>query len=635
MLQSLRDKIQGWPAIIMFGLLSLLLAGWGVGNYVVSKRATWVAKIDGHEISQHDFREQMNNLRRNAAQKQGDDFDPARFRKPDVMNSVLDQMIDSYLLKQSGNDLGMVVTDADVRRKIASMSSFQVNGKFDPDAYKAVLANSRLSVDQFQNKVRSDIASRQLPRAIAATSPISDATVADYLKLQLQTRDLAWVTLPRPALQDTEVAEADIKSYYKAHKDEFVRPRQVSLNYIELSANHMDTGKPPTDEDLRARYQDEKSRFVEPEQRKVAHILVDVPDDADADAKQAALDKARKIEKKAKADKSDFDQLAKKYSDDAGSAASGGELGWLQKGVTGQAFEKAVFAMDKGEISDPIRTSDGYHVILLQNVRRGDAKSFDEVRDQLAEEVRKSQRATKYSKVAGKLTDEAYKNPSSLAPAAKAIDADIHSTEPFAQDGTDSGMAAHDKVVKAAFSDNVLEDGNNSDPISLGDDHIVVIRVKNDQPAKTRPLDAVSDRIRQKILDQRAQSRGQQQAEKLLAKVRKQGGLDAVDTDHQLHSRDGIKRQQRGLPDALLDKAFSLPHPDDDTPQYASVALGGGRFAVLALRHVHAGNADDIPKQQRQLLTRQMRQAYARTVSDAWVEDLKRNIDIQTSDERM
>jgi peptidyl-prolyl cis-trans isomerase D len=383
MLQSLRDKIQGWPAIIIFGALSLLLAGWGLGSYVVGHQETWVAKVGKHEISQQDYQQQMNNLRRQQSEEQGDKFDPAEFEKPEVKQRVLDGMIDRYLLRTSADKLGLVVTTGAVRQQIAATPVFQINGKFDADTYRSVLANNQLSPVAYQQQVKSQLQTQLLPGAIAATSTIGKNDVDDYLALQLQTRDLHYVVLPRPPLESTKVSDAQVKSYYQAHRDAFMKPERVAVNYIEVDGSKLKPEKPIDEATLKARYAQEKNRFVQPEQRLVSHILISVPKNATPEQQKAALAKAKKVDALAKAKGANFAALAKKYSDDAGSKRDGGELGWLQKGVTNQAFQDAMFSMHKGEISKPVLGPDGYHIIWLRGIRAGKVKPFSEVREQL------------------------------------------------------------------------------------------------------------------------------------------------------------------------------------------------------------------------------------------------------------
>lgn len=638
MLQSLRDKIQGWPAIIIFGILSLLLAGWGLGSYVVGHQETWVAKVGKHEISKQDYQTQMNNLRRQMSQTQGDQFNAAYFAKPEVKQRVLDGMIDRYLLRTSSDKLGMVITRDAVRQHISSMPVFQVNGKFDPDSYRAVLANNQLTPMMFQQQVQAQLETQLLPGAIAATSNISKADLDDYLKLQLQTRDLHYVVLSRPALESTKVSDAEVVKYYKAHQDQFMKPERVAIKYIELDASKINVDAKVDDATLKARYEQEKNRFVEPAQRLVSHILITVPENATPAEQKAALAKAKKVDAMARAKGADFAALAKKYSDDAGSKLLGGNLGWLQKGVTNKAFEDAMFSMHKGEISQPVLSPDGYHIIWLRNVREGKVKPFSAVRDELLSEVKKSDREHKYSEVAGKLTDLVYQNPSSLEPAAKALNLTIQSTGLFGRKGGKAGIAADPKVVKAAFSSNVLKDGNTSDPITLGPNHIAVIHVVEHKPAAPKPLEMVDNDIRQKILDERVEAKAKARAQAMFASLEKTGSLEKVaksGSQLAVQQLKGARRHQQGVSPALLNKVFTMPHPGKDKPQFAMASLGNGSYALLALNAVHPGDPDKIPQVQRKMLLQQMRQSYAGTATQEWLQLLKSNAKIQVAKERM
>ena len=280
MLQTLRDKIHGWPAIIIFGFLGVLMAGFGIETYSVSQTETWVAKVGKHEISQQTYQDRMNQLRQQATAEQGDKFDSSVFEKPETKQRVLDSLIDQYMLAQAADGLGMVVSSANVRHEIANIAAFQVDGRFDGDAYRAVLAGQRESPASFEQKVRSSLEIQMLPSAISDSSIVTDAEVDQFLRQRLQTRDLRYAIVPRPALTDTTISDAQIAAYYKSHIEQFTRPEQVSLAYIELNASDVKVDSTPDEATLMAKYEQEKSKFVQPEQREVSHILISVPTNA-------------------------------------------------------------------------------------------------------------------------------------------------------------------------------------------------------------------------------------------------------------------------------------------------------------------------------------------------------------------
>jgi peptidyl-prolyl cis-trans isomerase D len=637
MLQNLHEKMMGWPAKIFFGIAVFALSFFGMDSYFFSNTDTWVAKVGKTEISQQDYQTRTNDLRQQMMQQQGDQFDASYFEKPEVKQQVLDGLIDQALLNKAIAELGMVVSDVQVRSEIAAIPAFQVDGKFDGDAYRSVLAGQRMSPAMFEQRVRSDLETQLLPNAIAASTPVTRADLDAFLALRLQTRDLRCVVLPRPALTDTNVTDAQVAAYYKAHPADFMKPEQVALQYLELDAADMKVDAQPDDDTLKARYEQEKQRFVQPEQRLVSHILVKVPDNATAAQQKAALAKAQKIDAEAKAPGADFAKLAEADSDDLGSRRQGGDLGWIEKGVTNAAFESALFAMHKGEVSAPVLSPEGYHILWLRDVRAGTAKPFAEVRADLLKETLDSERERKYSEVAGKLTNLVYQDPSSLEPMAKAMNLPLKSTGLFDRNGTGTGLTANKKVLKAAFSDAVLAQGNSSDPIDLGPNHIVIVHVAEHKPAAERPLAEVSDKIKQDLLAERVDSAAHKRAQALFAKVQKGDDLAKVagSASADMQTLDGAGRMQPGVPPALLEAAFKTPHPAKDKPQFALVPLGAGSYALLAVDAVHPGKSDALTAQQLDSLRGQMQQANAMTATRAFIDVLRRGSKIEIAKDRL
>src|SRR6185312_15556357 len=424
-------------------------------------------------------------------------------------------------------------------------------------------------------------------------------------------RDFHYVELPLPPPADSNVSDADIAAWYKSHLKQFMTPEQVSLHYIEVNAADMKIA-PLDDADLKARYEKEKSKFGAPEQREAAHILISVPKNATPAQQKAALAKAQQVDKLAKASGADFAQLAKQYSDDLGSKNQGGDLGWLSKGDTDPAFEGALFAMKKGEVSDPVLSPEGYHIIDLKNVRGGQVQSFEQVRDQLTAEAQKSDRESRYSDVAGKLTDLVYQDPASLEPAAKALGLTVQTTPLFPRSGASSGVAANPVVARAAFSDQVLAQGNSSDPIDLGTDHIVVIHVADHEPAKAKPLDQVRDAVRADILQARADQAAKNRADALYAQLQKGGGLEsaAKSAGQEIKPATAVARDSSAFDPQLLDAVFRMPRPASGKTTQALAPLSKGRYALIILDAVHDGDLSTLPKPQRDILRGQMAQVF-------------------------
>jgi peptidyl-prolyl cis-trans isomerase D len=635
MLQAMRNKMHGWPAIILLGISVFAMSFFGMEGYLTSSSDMSVAKVGKHEISQNDMQDRLNQLRQRANAEQGDQFDTSIFEKPEMKLRVLNSMIDQQLLLKANDDFGLRVSDQAVRDYIASIPAFQVDGHFDPTSYSAVLASQRKTPEMFESEVRSDLAVQLLPAAINASTIIPAADADRFLALRMQRRDLRYFLLPRPTTSDTKVTDEQIDAYYKAHLADYTDPERVSVKYIEVNGADLASESAPSDEELRKRYADEKQRFVQPEQRLVSHILVNVPRNATPAQQKAALAKAQKIA--SEATPQNFASLASQDSADLGSKRQGGDLGWLEKGVTNKAFDDALFALQKGQISQPVLSDEGYHVIWLRDIRSGLAKPFEEVRGQLEEEAVAAERERKYNEIAGKLADQTYQNPSSLEPASQALGLPVKSTGLFTREGDKSGIAADPKLAKAAFSDDVLVQGNNSGLIDLGNDHSVVIHVDKHVPAAERPLAEVRDAIEKDILDQRVAAAASKRANDLLARLEKGEPMDAVaaSVGAAVQEVKETVRVQQGLPGQLLDQAFLLPHPKDGKSQFAAVALPEGAYALVAVDKVQDGDLSKVTPEQRKMLRQGMLAAYGSVATEGFIDALKARTEIKIAKERM
>ncbi|WP_049621471.1 SurA N-terminal domain-containing protein [Frateuria defendens] len=634
MLQALRNKLHGWPSIVVLGICVFAVAFFGIESYFMSQADTYVAKVGKHEISQQQLQERLNRLRQDDSARLGDSFDASIYEQPAMKQRVLDAMIDQQLLTKANDDLGMRVPDQAVRDMIANIPAFQVNGQFDAGTYRSALASAGQTPASFESDVRSSLAIQMLPNAIAAGTVITEADMDRFLNLRLQRRDLRYFTLPRPALTDSKVADADIDAYYKAHQADFMNPEQVTVNYLEVDGSALKPPAPPTEDELRKRYAEEKQRFVQPEQRLVSHILINVPKNATPAQQKAALAKAEQVAGEARPD--NFAKLAAQDSDDLGSKRQGGDLGWLEKGVTNAAFDEALFGLQKGQVSKPVLSDEGYHILWLRDVRSGDVKPFEEVRGQLGQELANTARDRQYNELAGKLADKTYQNPSSLEPAAQALGLTIKDAGPFARQGG-SGIAANPKVIAAAFSDDVLAQGNNSGLLEIGPGHAVVIHIDQHTPAAPRALAQVRDAIRQRVLDERVEAVAKKQAGDLLQRLRKGEDMTAVaaSVGGGVQSVHEALRVQDGVPEPVRNALFLLPHPEQGKSQFDSVAMLGGSYALLAVDKVQDADLSKISKEQRDALRQSMLKAYGGIATEGYIQALRKRTEITVARDRM
>ncbi|WEN13551.1 SurA N-terminal domain-containing protein [Rhodanobacter sp. AS-Z3] len=633
MLQAMRNKMHGWPSIVLLGVCVAAMSLFGMESYFMSHDDAFIAKVGKHEIDQRAFQDRTNQLRQQKVAEQGDKFDSAAFESTETKLRILDGMIDEQLLQQANDDWGLRVSGAAMRDYIASIPAFQVNGQFDATSYKAWLTSQYKTPESFENEIRASLAIQLLPSAINASTLVSDAQLDHYMKLQAQRRDLRYFVLQHPTLENNAVSDAEIAAWYKAHQADYMKPEMVSVKYVEVVGADLPLAAQPSDEDLQKRYESEKQRFVQPEQRLASHILIDVPANATPEQQKAALAKAEKIA--AEANPEDFAKLAEQDSQDLGSRRMGGDLGWLEKGVTNEAFDSALFALQKGQISKPVLSTDGYHIIWLRDVRSGESKPFSEVRDQLVKEATTADRDRNYNDVAGKMSDNTYQNPTSLEPASDALKLPIKKTALFSRTGGE-GVAANPKVVAAAFSDDVLVQGNNSALIDLGNNHSVVIHVDQHVAAAAKPLAEVRDDVQKKILDQRTAAVEKKQAEDGLARLRKGDSMDDVAKSlgaTVIAVKEALRHFE--VPAPLLTEAFLLPHPLADKSQFAAVDMLNGSYGLLAVDKVQDGDLSKVLPEQREMLRQQMAQAYGYEATRELIDQLKAKAKIKINKQRL
>jgi peptidyl-prolyl cis-trans isomerase D len=636
MLQALRNKIHGWPAAIVLGICVFAVAFFGIESYFVSHTDTYVAKVDDHEITQEDWQGRLTELRQQIAGTPNSPYTVADLEKPELKQQILEGMINQVLLQKANTDLGLAVSNESVRDTIGADQGFQVDGRFDPGTYRAVLASQGMTPAMYEAKIRSSLATQMLPEAISATTLVSDADVDNFFRLHDQQRDLHYVDLPRPSLTDANVADSEIDTYYKSHIVDFTTPEQVSVQYLEVKQADLKVGE-PTDAQLHEYYDKFKQRYAQPEQRMASHILVNVPKNATPDQQKAALEKAKKIA--AEATPENFAKLAAENSDDLGSKRTGGDLGWLEKGVTNPAFDTALFAMKKGEVSkEPILSPDeGYHIIWLRDAREGDAKPFAEVRGQLAGDWAKAEGERQYNEKAGQLADLAERNPGSLEPAAKELGLEIKTSPLFGHAGGE-GIPQDPKFIQAAFADDVLNQGNNSSLVQVGKGDAIVMHLVKHNAAAPKDLASVKDTIRQRILDERVDVLAKKQADDLAAQLAK-GGDVATLAKAPVQSAAGLTRSKLGevkdVPPGILREVFSLARPVAGKPVWSAVRVDNGNYAVVAVDKVTDGDPAKVEKATRDALRGQMMDAMARAVTMEYVESLRARAKVTVASDRM
>jgi len=658
MLQALRDKSSGWIATAILGLLVVPFAFFGMEQYLFHRNDTFVAKIEAppkwwqsapawwpvtmlwqrEEVSSDDFRAAFEQARQQQRTALGDRFDPREFETADNKRRVLDSVIDRQVLQMSAGRAGIAIGDSQVRDEIQAIPAFQVDGKFDAQRYQLVLGSQvpRQTPKQFEQSIRDSIQQTLIPKQLSESAFVTASEIERLMKLIGETRDVSFVVLPAPAPDAAAVSAADIQKWYQTHARDFRAPEMVTIEYVDIDGNALPAAASADEAALRARYEQEKARFVEPDQRLASHILIRVEPGANAAAQKAAEQKAAQLAAQAKQPGADFAALARANSDDTGSKANGGDLGWVQKGVMTPPFEQALFAMKAGEISAPVKTDFGWHVLQLREVKTGKQVPFEQAREELAREQGTADRERAFNDITGKLVDQVYKNPGSLAPAAKAVGLPVQKLGPFAR-GAGTGIAANPAVQRAAFSEMAIQDGTVSDAIEIAPNHSVLIRVLEHSPERALPLAQVGPRVVAAIRADRAAKAAAVAADAMVAALKKGETLQTLATARGLEATN-IPAVQRGMPvpdEASAEAYFEVPAPAAGKVSPGKVALAGGRVVVFAVTKVTPGDPKTAPPQQRQALQQQLAQMAGNNDAADLVKSLRKRLKITVAEERL
>ena len=597
MLQAIREKAQGWIAWAIVILISIPFALFGIQQYLGVDINPPVAKVNGDKITSQQLDQRVREFRENMRRTLGKSFVPELFEDAALKPQVLKRMIDETLLRQAADDWNMRISNAQVASYIRSIPQLQNDGHFDVGLYEATVRNQGLTKAGFEALVRSDLLSQQQQEGVVDTVLVTGSQLADQVRLAEQKRSIGYVRIPAKAFIDkSKVSEADAQAYYKAHQQDYAVPERVKLAYIRLSADELTDQVEVTEDKLHEYFDTHRDEFVATQERKVRHILIE--SDGKNDAEKKALAEKLPLQLRNGAD---FAELAKKYSDDPGSAEDGGDLGWVNRGVMVKPFEDAVFAAEPGKLVGPVKTQYGYHIILVSEIRGGEEATFDQVRNKVEQAYRKQQAEELFYNYFERLADLAYETPDSLVPVAEALDLKVQHSDWISRGKAPAGLD-DSKILNAAFSDDVLQQGNNSDVIELKPTEAMVLRVQEHEEESVRPFDSVRAQVIEAAARAQASDKARAQGEQLLAQQR-QGGTrplaDIAKAKGWKLEKATISRQDARVPAELVDAVFAVPALNKDEPGYTGVVSAEGDYLLAEVSRITDGDLQALPEQAR------------------------------------
>lgn len=580
MLQDIRENAQGTIAKIIIGLLIVSLSIWGMDAIIGGfSGEPEVATVNGEDITEREFLRlvQMESQRRLSRMENPD---PSLLNEDQIRQDVLESLIQQEVLIQDADSQGLALSDADIDALITQMPQFQVDGQFNRDRFVSTVRNMGMGVAEFRQAMRKQYVVNQIRAGIVESGVAADENAAHLLRIQNQTRDFRLVTIPDSAVAESvEVTADEIKAFYDENSSAFKQPEQVDAAYITLSLGALADTIEISDEELQT-YYEERAGDLAREERRAAHILIEESDSADETI-------ATIQERLAQGDT--FADLAQEYSIDTVSAEEGGDLGYAGRGVYDEAFETALFDLDAGEISGPVATSFGVHLIKLEDVRRSEVPAFEDIKDQLRNELARDRAEGRFAEIRTQLADSAYAA-DNLAGPAEELGLEIREAKGVVRDG---GMAPfdHQGLVRQLFSADVLEDGYNTELIDVGDNVSVVARVREYREAQQLPLEQVEDDIRASLIAQETREALRDRALEIVAGLEDGQSLEDLGagdwTSYEAQSRNGQE-----VSAGVMGTVFSLARPSEGGVTYGQ-SVSANSAAVLALDAVNEGEVQE------------------------------------------
>jgi peptidyl-prolyl cis-trans isomerase D len=567
----------------------------------------------------------------------GESFQRSLVDTPESRRQVLDRMIDEALFRTAAQELDLLVTPERIRDEILAIPALQVAGEFSPELYRDLLARERLTAKGLEQLLARDIEASLLSEGVSRSAFASQGYVDAFLSLRDQKRSFRYVELPPPTLESTP-DEAALKAHYEANPDKYRSDETVTIEYVVLDPAGLEISEDVDDEVLRELYVAAGRRFVEPEQRLAAHILFRVPANADAATESEALSKAEAALARARAENADFAALAAELSEDPGSRNSGGELGWLERGFTDAAFEEALFAQQAGTISEPVKSSEGWHLIQLREIRDEVAKPFEAVRAELLTEYVASEREREFGDRAARLYDLLLKNPTDLESAAVDLGLEVRKSGPFGRGAGVDEVSQEPRVREAAFSTPVLEDELVSDLLELPSGARLALRVTEHVRSEIQPFEAVQVRVLAEVSEARLAEQAKGEAEALLAQISAGDlSLDALAESRGLEVKQAELLGRNGFTvnPALLQQVFRMKAPAAEASEFAQFDIGAANHALVQLTLVEKGDPTQVAQAERDALRDQVAQALGDAEAKALASALRQRVPIVLADERL
>jgi peptidyl-prolyl cis-trans isomerase D len=608
---------------IILAIVILPFAFWGVDSYTRSVKTTdAVATVNGSKITQQEFgnalRQQQDRLR----QQLGKNFDPAMLENPEMKRAVLENLVSQRLMLQSAMDARLVVTDEQVAGVISGIEAFQDGGKFDRKRYEAVLANQGKSPIGFEERLREDMLWQQMEDAYLQNGYSPNSVVEKIIRLNEQQRTVSVSPVSLQSfIAQAKVDEDALKKYYNQNMQEFQVREQAKVEYVKFTIDDLLNTIDVSNEELHKYYDEHIGELGTPEERRASHILISVAANASQAQQDAARDKADKLLQQIRKSPARFAELARQNSQDPGSAANGGDLGFFGRGMMVKPFDEAVFALKSGEISGLVKSDFGYHIIRLVAIKPSRTIPFAEAREGIFSKLREQKAAGKFAELAEKFSNTVYEQSDTLKPAAELTGAKIERSG-WLVNGAEAGEPWTPKMLQAIFTDEVVKNKRNTAAIEVAPNILVAARVVEYKPIAVSAFADVREVIRQKLLLKQALEMSAAQGKTMLAQLQSGEGTPKLTWG----PVQTITRARYGSLEAGLVVNIFQANPGK-FPYYVGFEAGQKGYLLARIDAVKDGDSNG--QEIRLRYAQQLRQLTGEEMFRAYLADARQRADIK------
>ena len=575
---------------VFLALIILPFAFFGVDSYMKGGgSANDVATVGGTHISQQQFQQTLREQGERLRAQMGAQFDPKLLDDPQARQAILDDLINRRLLMLEAGKNRMVVSDEMIRQTIGEIDAFKVDGKFSVDRYEAALRAQGMSPAGFEAQLRQDLTLQQLIGAVGQSGFVARTVSDRILAMQTEKREVMEYRLELEAYLDkVRLADDAARKFYDANGKQFEVPEQARAEYVVLSMEAISAELAVSEAEVKTWYEGHKDRYQSAEERRASHILVS----SDKLGKDKAKAKADALLKEIGKNPAAFADLAKKNSDDPGSAAKGGDLGFFGRGMMVKSFEDATFGLKEGEISGVVESDFGYHIIKLTGVHAAKEKPLAEVRGEIEAELKKAGASRKFAEAAEAFSNMVYEQSDSLKPVAERFKLRIEQSDWLTrQPNPANAVMANEKLLKALFSDDAVKNKRNTEAVEIAPNTLVAARIADYKPATLQPFEGIKARIESMLKRQEAQVLAIKDGESRLAALRK--GDDGLSW---AAAKTVSRMDARQLAPQAAQSVFRME--TGKLPAYTGVELPGIGYALYKLNKVSAGEQLDAATKQ-------------------------------------